>query len=57
MQEIFDKITAKAELVIKMIVPDAYKFEDETKMAKQDSMRVIRPPSYYAQSKMEGMEV
>jgi hypothetical protein len=57
MQEIFDKITAKAELVIKMIVPDAYKFEDDTKMAKQDSMRVIRPPSYYTQSKMEGMEV
>jgi hypothetical protein len=51
------KIIAKADLVIKMIVPDAYKFSDDTKMAREDSMRIIRPPSYYANSKMEGLEV
>ena len=39
-----------------MIVPDAYKFDDGTKMVREDSMRIIRPPSYYANSKMEGLE-
>jgi hypothetical protein len=40
-------------LAIKMLVPNALKFDEGLSMTKEDSMRIIRPPSYIASKNID----